>query len=160
VLLQRPQQRFGRRYTAEFLDLIIAIRVVDSVDQAIGIINRDSSSHSDAIVTADEPTARRFLAEVDSAIVMHNASTQFADGGEFGMGAEIGNSTSKLHCRGPMALEGLTSLKYVVLGAGERVHLRAGEQPRLLSVVSGTVRVGPESGPAGVPLRMKLCGLR
>ncbi len=106
-------------YSTEFLDYIIAIRVVDSVDQAIGIINRDSSSHSDAIVTADEPTARRFLAEVDSATVFWNASTRFNDGFEFGFGAEIGISTDRLHARGPMGLPELCSYKYLIEGTGQ-----------------------------------------
>ena len=106
-------------YTTEFLDYIIAIRVVDSVDQAIAIINRDSSSHSDTIVTADEPTARRFLAEVDSATVFWNASTRFNDGFEFGFGAEIGISTDRLHARGPMGLPELCSYKYLIEGTGQ-----------------------------------------
>ena len=106
-------------YSTEFLDYVIAIRVVDSVDQAIAIINRDSSSHSDAIVTADEPTARRFLAEVDSATVFWNASTRFNDGFEFGFGAEIGISTDRLHARGPMGLPELCSYKYLIEGNGQ-----------------------------------------
>ena len=106
-------------YTTEFLDYVIAIRVVDSVGDAIATINRDSSNHSDAIVTADEPTARRFLAEVDSATVFWNASTRFNDGFEFGFGAEIGISTDKLHARGPMGLEELTTYKYLIRGNGQ-----------------------------------------
>ena len=106
-------------YSTEFLDYVIAIRVVDSVDAAIAIINRDSSSHSDAIVTADEPTARRFLAEVDSATVFWNASTRFNDGFEFGFGAEIGISTDRLHARGPMGLPELCSYKYLIEGTGQ-----------------------------------------
>ncbi len=106
-------------YSTEFLDYVIAIRVVDSVEQAIAIINRDSSSHSDAIVTADEPTARRFLAEVDSATVFWNASTRFNDGFEFGFGAEIGISTDRLHARGPMGLPELCSYKYLIEGTGQ-----------------------------------------
>ncbi len=106
-------------FSTEFLDTIIAVRVVDSVDQAIAIINRDSSSHSDAIVTADEPTARRFLAEVDSATVFWNASTRFNDGFEFGFGAEIGISTDRLHARGPMGLPELCSYKFLIEGTGQ-----------------------------------------
>ena len=106
-------------FSTEFLDYVIAIRVVDSVDQAVAIINRDSSSHSDAIVTADEPTARRFLAEVDSATVFWNASTRFNDGFEFGFGAEIGISTDRLHARGPMGLPELCSYKYLIEGTGQ-----------------------------------------
>jgi glutamate-5-semialdehyde dehydrogenase len=104
---------------AEYLDLILAIRVVDSLDQAIEHVNTYGSNHTDAIVTEDYAAARRFTAEVDSACVMINASTRFADGGEFGFGAEIGISNQKLHARGPMALAELTSYKYVVEGEGQ-----------------------------------------
>ncbi len=106
-------------YSTEFLDYVIAIRVVDSVGDAIALINRDSSSHSDAIVTADETAARRFLAEVDSATVFWNASTRFNDGFEFGFGAEIGISTDRLHARGPMGLPELCSYKYLIEGTGQ-----------------------------------------
>ena len=88
-------------------------------DDAVAFINTHGSAHSDAIVTQDQPTAERFLREVDSAAVYWNASTRFTDGGEFGLGAEIGISNDKLHARGPVGLEGLTSMKYVVLGYGE-----------------------------------------
>jgi glutamate-5-semialdehyde dehydrogenase len=103
----------------EYLDAIIAVRVVDGVDAAIEHIRRYGSQHTDCIVTDDSAAAERFLARVDSAIVLHNASTQFADGGEFGMGAEIGISTDKFHARGPVGVEQLTSYKYVVRGAGQ-----------------------------------------
>jgi glutamate-5-semialdehyde dehydrogenase len=103
----------------EYLDAIISVRLVDGVEGAVAHIERFGSSHTDSIVTADEDAARTFLEEVDSAIVLHNASTQFADGGEFGMGAEIGISTDKLHARGPVGVEQLTSYKYVVYGAGQ-----------------------------------------
>jgi len=106
-------------YTAEFLDYVIAIRVVDSVSDAIATINRDSSNHSDAIVTADEPAARRFLGEVDSATVYWNASTRFTDGFEFGYGAEIGISTDRLHARGPMGLPELCTYKFLIEGSGQ-----------------------------------------
>ena len=106
-------------YTTEFLDTIIAVRVVDSLDTAIATINRDSSNHSDAIVTADEPTARRFLASVDSATVYWNASTRFTDGFEFGYGAEIGISTDRLHARGPMGLRELCTYKFLIEGTGQ-----------------------------------------
>lgn len=106
-------------YTAEFLDYVIAVRVVDSLDAAVATINRDSSNHSDAIVTADEAAARRFLAEVDSATVYWNASTRFTDGYEFGYGAEIGISTDRLHARGPMGLPELCSYKFVIEGNGQ-----------------------------------------
>jgi glutamate-5-semialdehyde dehydrogenase len=103
----------------EYLDAVIAARLVDGVDQAIEHIARYGSAHTEAIVTANERTAEHFLAAVDSAIVLHNASTQFADGGEFGMGAEIGISTDKFHARGPVGVEQLTSYKYLVHGAGQ-----------------------------------------
>jgi glutamate-5-semialdehyde dehydrogenase len=103
----------------EYLDAIIAVRVVDGLDAAIAHIARYGSAHTEAIVTADEARAARFLARVDSAIVLHNASTQFADGGEFGMGAEIGISTDRFHARGPVGVEQLTSYKYVVRGTGQ-----------------------------------------
>jgi glutamate-5-semialdehyde dehydrogenase len=103
----------------EYLDAVISARVVDGVDAAIGHIAKYGSSHTESIVTANAATAQRFLARVDSAIVLHNASTQFADGGEFGMGAEIGISTDRFHARGPVGVEQLTSYKYVVRGSGQ-----------------------------------------
>ena len=103
----------------EYLDAIIAVRLVDGVDGAIEHIARCGSAHTESIVTANTSTAETFLARVDSAIVLHNASTQFADGGEFGMGAEIGISTDRFHARGPVGVEQLTSYKYVVRGAGQ-----------------------------------------
>lgn len=106
-------------WTTEYLDLILSIRVVDSLEQAIDHIENYGSHHSDSIVTADEGAARKFLAAVDSAAVFWNVSTRFSDGGEFGFGAEIGISTDKLHARGPMGLEELTTYKYLVTGAGQ-----------------------------------------
>ena len=106
-------------WSEEYLAPVISIKVVDGVDEAIAHINRYSSHHTDAILTRDHGHAQRFLREVDSASVMVNASTRFADGFEFGLGAEIGISTDKFHARGPVGIEGLTSLKYVVLGQGE-----------------------------------------
>lgn len=103
----------------EYLDAIIAVRVVDGVDAAISHIERYGSAHTESIVTDNEATAERFLQRVDSAIVLHNASTQFADGGEFGMGAEIGIATDRVHARGPVGVEQLTSYKYVVRGSGQ-----------------------------------------
>ena len=106
-------------WSTEYLDTIITAGVVDGVDAAIGHIERYGSHHTDAIVTEDGRTAEKFLNEVDSAIVLHNASTQFADGGEFGFGAEIGIATGKLHARGPVGVEQLTSFKYRVRGTGQ-----------------------------------------
>jgi glutamate-5-semialdehyde dehydrogenase len=103
----------------EYLAPIISIKVVPGLDDAIAHINHYSSHHTDAILTRDHMHAQRFLREVDSASVMVNTSTRFADGFEFGLGAEIGISTDKFHARGPVGIEGLTSLKYVVLGEGE-----------------------------------------
>ncbi|OYU47565.1 MAG: glutamate-5-semialdehyde dehydrogenase [Rhizobiales bacterium PAR1] len=102
----------------EYLDTIIAAKVVEGIDEAIAHIEQHGSHHTDAIITADEAAAARFLAEVDSAIVLHNASTQFADGGEFGFGAEIGIATGRMHARGPVGVEQLTSFKYQVRGQG------------------------------------------
>ncbi len=106
-------------WSTEYLDAIVSLRVVDGVDAAIQHIARYGSQHTDAIVTEDGETAERFLTQVDSAIVLHNASTQFADGGEFGFGAEIGIATGKLHARGPVGLEQLTTFKYQVRGTGQ-----------------------------------------
>jgi glutamate-5-semialdehyde dehydrogenase len=103
----------------EFLDPIAAAAIVPDMDGAMAHIGRFGSGHTDAIITDDTDAAARFLAEVDSAIVMHNASTQFADGGEFGLGAEIGIGTGRMHARGPVALEGLTTYKWVVRGEGQ-----------------------------------------
>ncbi|HZE46624.1 MAG TPA: glutamate-5-semialdehyde dehydrogenase [Xanthobacteraceae bacterium] len=106
-------------WSTEFLDAIIAVKVVDGVDGAIAHIERYGSHHTDAIVTQDQAAADKFLAQVDSAIVLHNASTQFADGGEFGFGAEIGIATGRMHARGPVGAEQLTTFKYRVLGTGQ-----------------------------------------
>ena len=106
-------------WDTEYLDSVISARVVSGIDEALEHIARHGSHHTDAIITANTQVAARFLAEVDSAIVMHNASTQYADGGEFGLGAEIGIATGRLHARGPVALEGLTTYKWLVHGQGQ-----------------------------------------
>jgi glutamate-5-semialdehyde dehydrogenase len=106
-------------WSEEYLAPIISVKVVTSLEEAIGHINRFGSHHTDAILTTNHVHAMRFLREVDSASVMVNASTRFADGFEYGLGAEIGISTDKLHARGPVGLEGLTSQKWIVLGNGE-----------------------------------------
>jgi glutamate-5-semialdehyde dehydrogenase len=106
-------------WDTEYEDAIIAAKVVDGVDEAITHIHDHGSRHTDAIVTDDHGTARKFLDQVDSAIVLHNASTQFADGGEFGFGAEIGIATGKFHARGPVGAEQLTSFKYRIHGTGQ-----------------------------------------
>jgi glutamate-5-semialdehyde dehydrogenase len=106
-------------WDTEYLDAILSVAMVDGLEEALAHIARHSSAHTDVIVTADDAAAERFLTEVDSAIVMHNASSQFADGGEFGLGAEIGIATGRLHARGPVALEGLTTYKWQVRGSGQ-----------------------------------------
>ena len=111
---EASEDDFGR----EFLDMVCAAKLVDGVDEAIDHIRRYGSNHTDAIVTADDQAARHFFERLDSAILMRNASTQFADGGEFGMGAEIGIATGKMHARGPVGAEQLTSFKYIVEGNG------------------------------------------
>ncbi|MCA3554748.1 MAG: glutamate-5-semialdehyde dehydrogenase [Aestuariivirga sp.] len=106
-------------WSTEYLDAVVSVKVVDGVDEAMAHIARHGSQHTDSIITGDAATAERFLNEVDSAIVLHNASTQFADGGEFGFGAEIGIATGKLHARGPVGVEQLTTFKYQVRGTGQ-----------------------------------------
>jgi glutamate-5-semialdehyde dehydrogenase len=106
-------------WDTEYLAPILSVRVVDDLDQAMQHINRHGSHHTDAIVTENYSKSQRFLREVDSSSVMVNASTRFADGFEYGLGAEIGISTDKLHARGPVGLEGLTTQKYIVLGEGQ-----------------------------------------
>lgn len=122
ALVKEAKPATDEDYYTEYLAAIISCKVVDGLDEAIAHINEHSSQHTEAIVTENYTKARRFLREVDSSSVMVNASTRFADGFEYGLGAEIGISTDKLHARGPVGLEGLTSLKYVVLGDG---HVRA-----------------------------------
>jgi glutamate-5-semialdehyde dehydrogenase len=116
---KRAKPASEQDWSTEYLDAIIAAKVVNGVDGAIDHIETYGSHHTDAIVTADKAAAEKFLKEVDSAIVLHNASTQFADGGEFGFGAEIGIATGRMHARGPVGVEQLTSFKYRVRGSGQ-----------------------------------------
>ena len=106
-------------FATEFLDLIISVKVVSGVEEAIDHVEKYSTHHSDAIITENKETANKFLHEVNSAAVYHNASTRFTDGGEFGFGAEMGISTQKLHARGPMGLKEITSYKYIIEGTGQ-----------------------------------------
>jgi len=106
-------------WQTEYLAPEISVAIVDDIDAAINHISKYSSHHTEAIITADTSSRDRFFAQIDSAILLHNASTQYADGGEFGMGAEIGISTGKMHARGPVGVEQLTSFKYLVLGDGQ-----------------------------------------
>ncbi len=118
-LVPEAQAASHEDWSTEYLDAIISIRVVDGIDQAIAHIAEFGSGHTESIITADDAAAGQFLNEVDSAILLHNASTQFADGGEFGMGAEIGIATGRVHARGPVGADQLTSYKYVVRGSGQ-----------------------------------------
>ena len=117
-------------WRTEYLDLILAVKVVGSLDEAIGHINEYGSHHTDAIVTEDRDAAAVFLAKVDSASVMHNASTRFADGFKYGLGAEVGISTNRLHSRGPVGLEGLVIYKYILEGDGHIVDSYDGDEQR------------------------------
>jgi glutamate-5-semialdehyde dehydrogenase len=119
ALVKEARAATDEDYYTEYLDAIISVKVVSGLDEAIEHINKYSSQHTETIVTENYTKARRFLREVDSSSVMVNASTRFADGFEYGLGAEIGISTDKLHARGPVGLEGLTSLKYIVFGDGQ-----------------------------------------
>ena len=133
----------------EFLDMVIAARVVDDLDSAIAHIRRFGSEHTDAIVTEDDAAAERFFARLNSAILIRNASTQFADGGEFGMGAEIGIATGKLHARGPVGAEQLTSFKYVVEGGRDGAALTppaSGSPERAVGASSGQAEASRRAG--------------
>ena len=134
VLEEVPDQQLkaatDEDWSAEYLDYVYAVKVVDSLDEAIGHINRYGSHHTDAIVTEDRASALRFLNEVDAAGVFHNASTRFADGFRFGLGAEVGVSTNRIHSRGPVGIEGLTIYKYVLEGDGHAVDDYEGDTPK------------------------------
>jgi glutamate-5-semialdehyde dehydrogenase len=125
-LAEATEEDWGK----EYLDLILSIKIVNSVEEAISHINRFGSHHTDGIITRNEKNAHKFLREVDSAVVLHNASTRFSDGYRFGMGAEVGISTQKTHARGPVGLEGLVTYKYLVLGSGQVVSSYMGEKAR------------------------------
>jgi glutamate-5-semialdehyde dehydrogenase len=118
-VVPEAQAASNEDWSTEYLDAIISIRIVDGIDQAIAHIAEFGSGHTESIITDDDAAAEQFLNEVDSAILLHNASTQFADGGEFGMGAEIGIATGRVHARGPVGADQLTSYKYVVRGSGQ-----------------------------------------
>jgi glutamate-5-semialdehyde dehydrogenase len=118
-VVPEAQEASNEDWSTEYLDAVISIRVVDGIDQAIGHIAEFGSGHTESIITNADAAAEQFLNEVDSAILLHNASTQFADGGEFGMGAEIGIATGRVHARGPVGADQLTSYKYVVRGSGQ-----------------------------------------
>lgn len=119
AILPGIEQATQQDFYTEYLDYKMSVKVVGSVKEAVEFINEHSTSHSECIVTQDETAAEYFLKAVDSAAVYHNASTRFTDGGEFGLGAEIGISTGKLHARGPMGLDSLTTTKFVVDGQGQ-----------------------------------------
>ena len=134
-------------YATEFLDLKMSVRVVDSIDDAIAHIARFGSGHSEAIVTGDLAAADRFVREVDAAAVLVNASTRFVDGGELGLGAEIGISTQKLHARGPMGLREITTEKWVVRGTGQIRGLKRFRAERAGPVASATCRIASMTFP-------------
>jgi glutamate-5-semialdehyde dehydrogenase len=119
-----------RDWSTEHLDLILNVKIVDSVKDAIDHINRFSTHHTDGIITQDGETARKFLREVDSSVVIHNASTRFSDGYRFGFGAEVGISTGKIHARGPVGLDGLLTSKYIIAGTGQVVSTYVGAKPK------------------------------
>ena len=129
-ILPHAKEAGDRDWSTEYLDLILTIRVVDSLEQAIAHINHYSSHHTDGIVTENNENAKKFLSEVDSSVVMHNASTRFSDGYRFGFGAEVGISTGKIHARGPVGLDGLVTYKYIVAGTGQIVSSYVGESAK------------------------------
>ena len=129
-ILPYAKEAGDRDWSTEYLDLILNIRVVDSLEQAIAHINHYSSHHTDGIVTENNENAKKFLSEVDSSVVVHNASTRFSDGYRFGFGAEVGISTGKIHARGPVGLDGLVTYKYIVAGTGQIVSSYVGESAK------------------------------
>jgi glutamate-5-semialdehyde dehydrogenase len=129
-LLPQIKAATEKDWSTEYLDLVLGIKIVDSMKEAVDHINRYSTHHTDAIVTKNVSTAKRFLNDVDSAVVLQNASTRFSDGYRFGLGAEVGISTGKTHARGPVGLEGLVTYKYVVVGSGQIVSSYVGDHPK------------------------------
>jgi len=129
-ILPNAKEAGGRDWSTEYLDLTLNIRVVDSLEQAIGHINHYGSHHTDGIITENDENAKKFLNEVDSSVVIHNASTRFSDGYRFGFGAEVGVSTGKIHARGPVGLDGLVTYKYLVAGTGQVVSSYVGESAK------------------------------
>ena len=129
-ILPHAKEADERDWSTEYLDLILNIRVVDSLEQAIAHVNQYGSHHTDGIITGNKESARKFLKEVDSSVVIHNASTRFSDGYRFGFGAEVGVSTGKIHARGPVGLDGLVTHKYIVAGTGQVVSSYLGENAK------------------------------
>jgi glutamate-5-semialdehyde dehydrogenase len=132
-ILPYAKEAVDRDWSTEHLDMILNVRIVDSLQQAIDHINQYGSHHTDGIVTKNKENANRFLSQVDSAVVLHNASTRFSDGYRFGFGAEVGISTNKLHARGPVGLDGLVTYKYIILGAGHVVSSYVGKGAKSFS---------------------------
>ena len=129
-ILPNAKEAVERDWSTEHLDLILNVKIVDSLQQAIDHVNRYSSHHTDGIVTENEESARKFLREVDSAVVLQNASTRFSDGYRFGFGAEVGISTNKIHARGPVGLDGLVTYKYIIIGSGQVVSSYVGKSAK------------------------------
>jgi len=129
-ILPQSKAATNKDWSTEFLDLIIAVKVVDSLDEAITHINRYSAHHTDGIITENAKSAKEFLKRVNSSVVLHNASTRFSDGYRFGFGAEVGISTGKFHARGPVGLEGLVTYKFIVAGSGQLVSTYVGSNPK------------------------------
>ena len=138
----RSQSVADSEWHTEYSDLVLAVRVVESIDDAIEHIHTYGSAHTETIVTQDAIAAERFLAEVDAAGVFHNASTRFADGYRYGFGAEVGISTSKLHARGPVGLEGLTTYKYVLRGTGQLARSYHGPRCKFIHSQAVANRLG------------------
>ena len=129
-ILPKTKKASEKDWRTEYLDLILSVKIVETLQEAIDHINYYGSHHTDGIITDNEDSARKFLNEVDSAVVLHNASTRFSDGYRFGFGAEVGISTEKIHARGPMGLDGLVSYKYIIKGNGQIVSSYMGKNAK------------------------------